>query len=163
MILETFATIIASIGFGIIFNIKGKNLIFSSLGGGLSWLIYSLGLNFNFSTISSLFIASICFSIYSEIFARILKTPVTTLIICCLIPLVPGGLMYNAMYEAITGNLYGALEHVIDTLSRAGTLASGIIFISTITRQFTHKVRPLRGNIKFNPKRRLVRGNINKK
>jgi uncharacterized membrane protein YjjB (DUF3815 family) len=148
MIIQTIATTIASTGFGIMFNIKGKKLFFSSLGGGLSWLIYSLGLNFNFSPISSLFIASVCFSIYSEILARILKTPVTTLIICCLIPLVPGTGMYNAMYEAITSNLSGALELAADTIARAGTLASGIIFISTITRQFTPKGRPLRGTLK---------------
>jgi uncharacterized membrane protein YjjB (DUF3815 family) len=153
MIIETIATIIASIGFGIIFNIKGKKLIFSSLGGGLSWFIYSSGLNFNLSPISSLFIASVCFSIYSEIFARILKTPVTTLVICCLIPLVPGSLMYNAMYEAIIGNLSGSIDLGLETIARAGTLASGIIFISTITRQFrslkfTKKTLPLQGKSK---------------
>ncbi|PRR81964.1 threonine/serine exporter family protein [Clostridium vincentii] len=136
MILETIATTVASIGFGVMFNIKGKNLFFAALGGGLGWLVYSLGLSFDFSAISSLFIASVFFSIYSEVFARILKTPVTTLLICCLIPLVPGAGMYNAMYQAITSNLSGAIELAVDTTARAGTLSSGIILVSTITRQF---------------------------
>ncbi|MBD7910167.1 MULTISPECIES: threonine/serine exporter family protein [Clostridium] len=135
MIIETLTAIIASIGFGIIFNIKGKKLLFASLGGGLSWFFYSLGLELGFSDIFSLFISSICFSIYSEIFARLLKTPVTTLVICCLIPLVPGAGMYNTMYEVITGNITRALELAINTLSSAGTLVLGIIFVSTITRQ----------------------------
>ena len=103
--IQTMASFIASCGFGIIFNIKGKKLFFAAIGGGLSWFVYALGLHLNLSTISSLFISSICFSIYSEIFARILKTPVTTLVICCLIPLVPGAGMYYTMYEAITGNV----------------------------------------------------------
>jgi uncharacterized membrane protein YjjB (DUF3815 family) len=135
MIIETLIAIIASIGFGIIFNIKGKKLLFASLGGGLSWFFYSLGLKLGFSDIFSLFLSSICFSIYSEIFARVLKTPVTTLVICCLIPLVPGAGMYNTMYDVITGNITGALELAINTLSSAGTLVLGIIFVSTITRQ----------------------------
>lgn len=32
--------IFSSLGFGIIFNIKGKNLFFSSLCGGLGWFVY---------------------------------------------------------------------------------------------------------------------------
>ncbi|MGG7176299.1 threonine/serine exporter family protein [Clostridium paraputrificum] len=138
MILETFVSVIASFGFGIIFNIKGSKLLFASLGGGLSWFVYALFLNLNYSTTASLFISSICFSIYSEIFARILKTPVTTLVICCLIPLVPGAGMYYTMYEAITGNVSGSLELGLNTIASAGTLALGIIFVSTITRQLNN-------------------------
>lgn len=132
--IQTIASFIASCGFGIIFNIKGKKLFFAAIGGGLSWFVYALGLHLNLSTISSLFISSICFSIYSEIFARILKTPVTTLVICCLIPLVPGAGMYYTMYEAITGNVTGSLELGLNTLASSGTLVLGIIFVSTITR-----------------------------
>lgn len=138
MIIETLCSFIASIGFGIIFNIKGKNLFFAGIGGALAWFVYSLGLVNNFSTISSLLLSSICFSIYSEIFARVLKTPVTTLVICCLIPLVPGAGMYYTMYSAITGNVQESLELGLNTIASAGTLALGVIFVSTITRQIIH-------------------------
>lgn len=134
ILIESLVSIIASFGFGIIFNIKGNKLFFASLGGGLSWFVYSTCLHFNFSTISSLFVSSICFSIYSETFARILKTPVTTLVICCLIPLVPGAGMYYTMYEAITGNINGSLELGLNTIASSGTLVLGIIFVSTFTR-----------------------------
>ena len=136
MILNTSASTIASFCFGVIFNIKGKKLIFASLGGGLGWFVYSLCLYFNFSDIGSLFIASIIFSIYSEVLARVLKTPVTIIVICCLIPLVPGAGMYNTMYEVITGNINDSLTLAINTIASAGTLALGIIFVSTITRLF---------------------------
>ena len=132
--IQTLASFISALGFGIIFNIKGKKLIFAAIGGGISWFIYGLGLYLNLSEIASLFISSICFSIYSEIFARILKTPVTTLVICCLIPLVPGAGMYYTMYEAITGTVTGSLEIGLKTLSSSGTLVIGIILVSTITR-----------------------------
>lgn len=135
MILETLCAFFASIGFGIIFNIKGRNLLFAAIGGGLGWFIYALGLELNFSEISSLFISSICFSVYSEIFARVLKTPVTTLVICALIPLVPGAGMYYTMYSAITGDILQSLELGLNTIASAGTLALGVIFVSTITRQ----------------------------
>lgn len=130
----TFFSFIATLGFGIIFNIKGKKLFFAALGGAISWFFYSLSLEFKLSNISSLFISSLVFSTYCEIFARILKTPVTTLVICALIPLVPGGGMYYTMLEVITGDINKALELGINTIANAGTLALGVIFVSTITK-----------------------------
>ena len=141
MISETLITFIATLGFGILFNIKGKKLFFAALGGAISWFTYLLGLHFYLTPLSALFISSIIFSLYSEIFARFLKTPVTTLVICSLIPLVPGGGMYYTMYEAITGNIMKSLETGISTLARSGTLALGVIFVSTLTRLFVSAKR----------------------
>lgn len=140
---QTVVALIASLGFGVIFNIRGKNLFFATIGGGLSWLSYLLLKKFNVSDILSLFISSVIFSIYSEVCARFLKTPVTTLVICALIPLVPGAGMYYTMYETITGNVSNALELGLNTIASAGTLALGVIFVSTITKQVTNlkKVR----------------------
>lgn len=134
ILIETLCAFVATIGFGIIFNIHGKNLFFASIGGGLSWLVYKLALTGNISNITSLFISSIIFSIYSEICARIIKTPVTTLVICALIPLVPGGGMYYTMYEAVQGNAQETWSMALSTISSAGVLALGIVFVSTITR-----------------------------
>ncbi|ATD55326.1 threonine/serine exporter family protein [Clostridium chauvoei] len=141
MISETLITFIATLGFGILFNIRGKKLFFAALGGAISWFVYLLGLSFDLTTLSALFISSLVFSLYSEIFARILKTPVTTLVICALIPLVPGGGMYYTMYEAVTGNIMKSIETGITTIASAGTLALGVIFVSTITRLFVSAKR----------------------
>ena len=140
LIFQTFSAFLATLGFGIIFNIKGKKLFFASLGGAIGWFFYSLSLKFNLSELSSLFISAIFFSSYCEIFARILKTPVTTLVICSLIPLVPGGGMYYTMLEAVNGNVSSSLDLGLNTLASAGTLALWIIFVSTITKLVTtHK------------------------
>ena len=135
MIEQVIVAFVASFGFGIIFNIKGIKLIFAAIGGSLSWFCYLYSNNNGISTILSLFISSIIFSIYSEICARYLRTPVTTIVICALIPLVPGAGMYETMYQTILGNVSGALELGLNTLASAGVLALGIIFVSTITRQ----------------------------
>ncbi|WP_315069984.1 threonine/serine exporter family protein [uncultured Clostridium sp.] len=143
MIEQTIVSVFASFGFGIIFNIRGKKLIFAALGGGLSWFCYLFLTENKISNILSMFISSIIFSIYSEICARYLKTPVTTLVVCALIPLVPGSGMYYTMYETIRGNIHGAVALGLDTIYSAGTLSLGVIFVSTITRQVTNlkKVR----------------------
>ena len=134
VLFQTFFAFLATLGFGIIFNIRGKKLFFASLGGAISWFFYSLPLKLNFSELSSLLISAIFFSTYCEIFARILRTPVTTLVICALIPLVPGGGMYYTMLEAVNSNVSKSLDLGLNTLASAGTLALGIIFVSTITK-----------------------------
>lgn len=134
MLVQSIIAFIATLGFGMLFNIRGQKLFFAALGGGISWFISLFCLKLGLSEISSYFIASIIFSIYSEIFARILKTPVTTLVICALLPLVPGSGMYYTMYAAVTGDILKSLETGLNTLAISGTLALGVIFVSTITR-----------------------------
>ena len=129
----SFVSFIITFGFGILFNIKGKKLIFAALGGGLSWYCYSLPLSLGLSEVSSLFISALVFSTYSEVLARIFKTPVTSFVICALFPLVPGSGMYYTMLATINGDLQNAVHLGINTLANAGTLALGVIFISTIT------------------------------
>ena len=138
MIEQVIVALVASLGFAIIFNIRGRKLIFATIGGGLSWFCYLYLTNSGISAILSLFISSIIFSIYSEICARYLRTPVTTIVVCALIPLVPGAGMYNTMYETILGNIKGAVELGLNTLASAGALALGVIFVSTITKQVTN-------------------------
>ncbi|HSQ89956.1 threonine/serine exporter family protein [Romboutsia sp.] len=141
MIIEVMAAFLTAISFGVLFNIKGKRLIAAGIGGGLSWFIYKFCLSYTGVESSSYFMAAICFSIYCEICARVCKTPATTLTVCCLIPLVPGYGIYNTMYEFLIGDYLKAIEYGIDTLVIAGSLALGIIFISTIFRNFKfHKI-----------------------
>lgn len=130
---------IASLGFGILFNIKGRNLFLAAIGGSLGGFVYQLCLNHGAGDISAMFIASVCFSLYSEILARIAHTPVTTYIICALIPLVPGGGMYRTMLAAIQGKVIDALTLGLETMTTAGALVLGILLVSTITKGITKR------------------------
>lgn len=135
MILSSIYTLIATLCFSVIFNIRGKNLIFATLGGGISWYIYLLTSSFlNGYSILPFFISSVIASVYSEIMARVLKTPVTTFIICAIIPLVPGGGMYNTMFQSIQGNLNESLTLGLETLSIAGAVAIGVFFVSSMSK-----------------------------
>lgn len=134
MLLNSFYAFTATLGFAILFNIKGKNVFFVSLGGGIGWLFYLLCLNFKFSNTFALFVASIIVGIYSETMARFRKSPVTTFVVSALIPLVPGNGMYYTMYESVSGNASKALTTGIHTFASAGALAAGIILVSSSTK-----------------------------
>jgi uncharacterized membrane protein YjjB (DUF3815 family) len=134
MILSSLYALLSSLGFGIIFNIRGKNLFFASLGGSLGWVFYTFSMDYNFSKLFSLFIGSLACSIYSEIMARVLKSPVTIFMICAIIPLVPGAGMYYTMFETTTGNLDKALTLGLETIGSAGAIAVATVLVASTTK-----------------------------
>ena len=132
MIVNSIYALLATLSFGILFNIRGKNLIFACFGGGIGWLFLLIfQQKFKLSSTFSLFIASIIIGIYSEIMARITKSPVTTFAVCAIIPLVPGNGMYYTMYESVNSNAAKALGTGIQTLASAGAIAAGIVLVSS--------------------------------
>ncbi|WP_446899385.1 threonine/serine exporter family protein [Clostridium sp. LBM24168] len=137
MIINSIYALIATLCFAVLSNTRGKNLIFSSIGGGISWFIYLfIHFHLNLSNILAYFVAALIGAIYSEIMARILKTPVTTFVIGAIIPLVPGGGMYNTMFETVQGNIDKSLETGIRTLTIAGTIAVGVFSVSSISKAY---------------------------
>jgi len=83
--------------------------------------------------------ASIIIGIYSEIMARILKSPVTTFAVCAMIPLVPGNGMYYTMYESVNGNAAKALSTGVQTMASAGAIAVGVLLVSSVTKIINSK------------------------
>ncbi|MCI6151678.1 threonine/serine exporter family protein [Fusobacterium perfoetens] len=135
---QIIAAIITTFGFGIIFNIKNINLFYTSIGGGISWFIFLLGKSFFLNDGLNYFFATLTLAIYSEIIARKLKTPVTTILIAGLIPLAPGGDIYYTIYYFINRNYYIAVEKGISTFIIAGAMAIGVFSAANLTKIFKY-------------------------
>ncbi len=125
---------LGSLGFAILYNIRGKKLIAASLGGFMAWALFLLLGLFMDSEPMRYFIVSMSISLYAEILARVLKTPTTTFIITALIPLIPGGSLYYTMSSAFGGNFDVFLRNAVSTLSLALALAIGVAIIATGAR-----------------------------
>lgn len=134
--IQIIAAILTSFGFGILFHVKGKNLIHTSIAGGLSWAVYlfcqSRGYNLGFSY----FLPTFTLSLYSEIIARIEKTPVTSIVIAAMIPLAPGGGIYYTMFHILNKNYPLALSKGVDTLIIAGSMALGVFSAAVLLRVY---------------------------
>lgn len=139
MIIKIISATIATFFFGILFNVKKEHLLYAAIGGGIGSSAYELLLHFQFSEYSSIFLAAILLAIYCECIARYKKTTVTTFVICALIPLVPGKGMYLTMISLVNNELNKALVYGLDTLTSAGLLALGILFVSTFAKFFKRK------------------------
>lgn len=147
MIIHVLSATIAVYFFGFLFNIRGRQLFYSALGGGLAAFVYELGITFNMNLYLTLFMATICFSIYSEIMARLLKTTVTTFAISGLIPLVPGRGMYMTMLYLVNSDMNAAVSEGITTLASAGIIALGIMVVSTFYKAFSESKAKRKGTL----------------
>ena len=133
-IFQIIAAIITSVGFGIMFNIKKKNLFHTGIAGGISWAVYLLGKSCNLSDGNTYFLATLSLSLYSEMIARKIKTPVTNILLAAVIPLAPGGGIYYTMYNIIEKNYSLAIEKGMSTFVIACAMALGIFTAANIVK-----------------------------
>ena len=133
-VIQVIAGSLGTLGFGILFNIRGRKLVFGCLGGLISWALYIAFSLFVPSEILIYLLVSISTSISSEIMAAMLKTPTTTFLIISLIPLIPGGSLYYALSHAFEGDLNSFLTRALYTLQLASALSIGIILVLSFTK-----------------------------
>lgn len=124
---------VACIAFCVLFNIHSGILI-CSFGGALGWLVYLLCAPVFHSDIMQAFVAALFISAYSETMSRIRKCPVTGYLLVAFFPLVPGGGIYYAMEHAINGETELFLDVLLHTLGLAGSLAVGVLMVSSFVR-----------------------------
>lgn len=136
MIIQFIIAWLSTYWFGIIFNVRSKRLIYSAFGGGFAWLFYYIAQQKGISTGISFFIATVFLTIYSEIVSRYIKTVVTSILIPGLIPLVPGSGIYYTMLYTTDKKPIEAFFKGLDTLSAAGSIALGIILVSSVVKIF---------------------------
>ena len=123
----------ACAGYCLLFNIRGRTLAVSSLGGTLSWVVYSLAAPLQ-NDIMQYFLATLATAVYSEVMARVMKKPATGFQIVALLPLVPGGGIFYTMEYCVLGNNAMFLSTGLHTLGIAGALAMGVLLVSTVVR-----------------------------
>ena len=122
-------TFLASLGFGIIFDLKGLKLLVAALNGMLGGIIYNLLLTSQ-GEMMALFIASFSILVFAAIMARIIRCPTTILLISALVPLVPGGLMYETVLALIDNDMMLALSFALRTIYDVIAIVIGIVFAS---------------------------------
>lgn len=133
-LIQIISGFVGTVGFAVILNIRGKRLLVTALGGLGAWALYLLlGMLIPGEPIRY-FLVALTVSLYSEIMARVLKTPTTTFITTALISLVPGGSLYYTMSYALMGNYTSFFSRGIHTLKLASALALGIIVAMAAVR-----------------------------
>ena len=133
-IIQTVMGILGSVGFAVLFGILDKKLWGIALGGGAGWAVYLFCVAGGQSIFAGLFVASLFIAAFSEILARVLKAPVILLLVPMLIPEIPGGDLYYAMYYLVQRNFTDFGNAANKVLMEAGAIALGIILASYISK-----------------------------
>ncbi|GAB1481500.1 threonine/serine exporter family protein [Treponema sp.] len=126
--------LLATGAFAIVFNVRGYDIPLAAFGGALGWAVYLFISSSGSSDLLAYFASSACVALYAELVSQLLRKPATIYLVCALIPLVPGGGMYYTMAESLRGDFQGTLIIGFQTLSIAGSIASGVAISSAIAR-----------------------------
>lgn len=125
---------IATVGFGIFYNIPRSSIFYAGLTGSFGWIAYFYFKSLTVSPSFSNFMASIVVGLFGEIFARIDKKPVTVFVIPGIIPLVPGYGIYLTMISLIQKDFNKATSIGFETIFVSGAIAIGVILISSFAK-----------------------------
>lgn len=128
---------LGSFGFSILFHIRGKKLLITTIGGLISWSVFLILENWIPSEALRYFLAMVTISVYAELFARIERTPTTTFLVPSVIPLIPGSALYYTMNYALHEQWALFAQKAFYTLTLALALALGIIAVTTVARLIT--------------------------
>lgn len=124
----------ATASFAYFFYINKYDIFWTSLFGAAGWLMYII-IGQDFASPTAGYMAgALCVGLLSEFFAVLFKKPATVFIVPGIIPLVPGGGMYETMLMCVLGKMDEAAVTGFRTLSAAAAIAVGIALASSLAR-----------------------------
>ena len=129
---------LGSLGFALIFRLRPRYLTPAAFGGLFAFAVYFICDAFGMGLFASNFFAAIVGALYSELLARMMKAPTVEFSIPCIIPLVPGSMLYYSMSHLLAGNYEQSFASLRDTLMTALGIAAGMIVVSILSGIFFH-------------------------
>ncbi|WP_026859927.1 MULTISPECIES: threonine/serine exporter family protein [Jeotgalicoccus] len=137
----------ASAGFGILFNAPRRTILAGGMSGAFGWLMYFIATENDIQAVIASFLGAIVLTALSIMSSRKLRAPIIIFITCGIIPLVPGGLAYNAMRSVVLENYDMALAYGFQVALVSLAIAMGIIsteMIDSLFQTLKRKVKNMR-------------------
>lgn len=134
MIEQLVTSFIASAAFGLIFNVPKKLLAHCGFVGMSGWFIYILFVQYDMDSMLATFVAAFFVAVVSQVLARMYKTPMTIFSVSGIIPLVPGGLAYEAMRHVVVNDYNMAIQLAAKAFMISGAIAMGLVFSEVINQ-----------------------------
>ena len=107
-----------SLGFAVLYNIRGKKLWVIAAGGIAAWGVYLATQQLTGNDYASSFTACVALTLYAEVMAIIFRTPVTVFLVSVAIPLIPGAPLYRAMNSLMHGSVEAVSYTHLDVYKR---------------------------------------------
>lgn len=142
IIVQLVTSFIAAAGFGILFNAPRQVLVHCGLVGMLGWILYDTLVRYGIDVVPATVVAAMLVAVLSQLFAKLKKTPIIVFNVSGIIPLVPGGIAYDAMRHFVANDYFTGVQLAAKVVLLAGAIAIGLMFsevVNQIVRKFPAK------------------------
>lgn len=133
-LLQGILSFTAAAAFGVVFNAPKKSLFYCGLVGMTGWLIHSYVDQLTNDPVKSSFAGAFTIAFVAHLMAKHFKMPMIIFSVAGIIPLVPGGVAYNAMRHIVEEDYGVAIEYASLALMISGAIAMGLVFAEIITK-----------------------------
>lgn len=131
---------IASVSFGVVFNIHVKDLWLAGLGGALARVALLTLTPLVSGRLVYMTLAASAAALYAEILAIKRREPSTYFVYPSIIPLIPGDLFFFALTGLYLGELSGFINHGINCLISLSGLSIGFVLSFTVSH-YARRIR----------------------
>lgn len=142
-LLEIITCIIGTFGFSVLLKVSKSKIIYTVTGGAISAVISVLMMKHGCGIFYSTFAAMTAITAYSEILARIIKTPAGVILMPSTVPLLPGGALYYTVSCLFFKDYEKFLQYGKETLLTGAGIALGAVAVS-IVMTFINSIKKAR-------------------
>lgn len=135
---QIITSFIASAAFGMIFNAPRKALMQCGFAGMVGWMLYIWLQEMEVNPVTATVVAAFWVTMISYLFAKKYKTPIIVFSVSGIIPLVPGGLAYDALRHVAQNEYDLAVQLGARAFMISGAIALGLI-LAEVTNQVIKK------------------------
>jgi len=139
VILSVLSAGVVAGAFGLLFNVRGKNVLFAGINGSIGYSVFTLIIHLEIASFIAMFFASITMAVFAEIAARIRKAPASLFLVAALIPIVPGGGIFQFVLYILQGLRDAATSTGINALMETGGIAVGVIIVSSVIKMIPRR------------------------
>ncbi|EUJ23977.1 threonine/serine exporter [Listeria grandensis] len=140
VLMQIVFSFLATLAFAIITNVPRRSLIECGFTGTLGWMTYWILSHLEAGTTMSTLAGAFIVAIASYFFAKSKRLPVTIFNVPGIVPLVPGGLAYQAVRNFVLGDYIEAISFSVRVALVAGAIAAGLV----LSEVLNHSIRRFR-------------------
>ena len=141
---QAIAVFVGCCGFCILFNVHGRGCVLCIIGGVATWMLYLLWGALGCDIYAANLFAALFAALYAEVMARVRKCPSMPYLVITILPLLPGAGVYYTMSLGLEGNMMDAVAKGLETIGVAGSLAVGILLVSSVFRILNRRIHGAR-------------------
>jgi uncharacterized membrane protein YjjB (DUF3815 family) len=125
---------VATIGFGLLFNVPRRMLPACALTGAIGLTVRLLTVNLGASLEAGSYVGALMVALMGYLLARAYRVPRMVFTVTGVIPMVPGVPAFSTMLEFAAGNIDAGLVNLVKTGLIVGALAMGLTTVRVLSR-----------------------------